>query len=361
MVKKKAIVSKVSRIEKAILGEKELQSENQIVTAGIKKIEQYEKSVPVQLELFQVILPSERNRSNTVEFYDFVPKYVWGKVKRIDDMFLKTVKRDFECRGGNFTVRIAPSRLQDSDGNERDHFPGKLEELVEDALRKLATEGHGLFLDNEAAVTFTLYELQQELKRTGHSYSIDQIKNAIMVCVGTTVHITDEIGSTLFSDHLFETVGLQTREDWKGQGEKTKAFVRFNSLVTKSIREGTYRQFNYEIAMSYRTVVARQLHKRMSHHFTQASIHIPYSILLSTVIRDFGLTQYSQARDNLRDVCVSLDEMVEKEVLMKYSVERTVEKRKIVDAKLILIPHPKFASEVMNANRKQKDWKLLHG
>lgn len=353
MAKRKSATGKAAR------GEKAIQSENPGESAGIKKIEHYEKSIPLQLELFQVALPSERNRSNTVEFYDFVPKYVWGKVKRIDDMFLKTVKRDFECRGGNFTVRIAPARLQDGDGNERDHFPGKLEELLEDALRKLATEGHGLFLDNEAAVTFTLYELQRELKRTGHSYSIDQIKNAIMVCVGTTIHITDETGSTLFSDHLFETVGLQTREDWKGQGEKTKAFVRFNSLVTKSIREGTYRQFNYEIAMSYRTVVARQLHKRMSHHFTQASIHIPYSILLSTVIRDFGLTQYLQARDNLRDVCASLDEMVEKEVLMKYNVERITEKRKIVDAKLILIPHPNFASEVMHANRKQKEWKLI--
>lgn len=353
MAKKKSAANSTIRSKKAVQGE------NQSEFVDIKKIDQYEKSRPVQLELFQVALPSERNRSNTVEFYDFVPKYVWGKVKRIDDMFLKTVKRDFACRGGNFTVRIAPARVQDGDGNERDHFPGKLEELVEDALRKLATEGHGLFLDNEAAVTFTLYELQQELKRTGHSYSIDQIKNAIMVCVGTTIHITDETGSTLFSDHLFETVGLQTREDWKGQGEKTKAFVRFNSLVTKSIREGTYRQFNYEIAMSYRTVVARQLHKRMSHHFTQASIHIPYSILLSTVIRDFGLTQYLQARDNLRDVCVSLDEMVEKEVLMKYTVERITEKRKIVDAKLVLVPHPRFASEVMHANRKQKDWKLL--
>jgi hypothetical protein len=270
MKKKKSVVDKVLQGEESVDGE----------SAMVKKIDQYEKSIPVQLELFQVNLPSERNRSNTVEFYDFVPKYVWGKVKRIDDMFLKTVKRDFDCRGASFTVRI---------------------------------------------------------------------------------HITDESGSTLFSDHLFETVGLQTREDWKGQGEKTKAFVRFNSLVTRSIKEGTYRQFNYEIAMSYRTVVARQLHKRMSHHFTQASVHIPYTILLSTVIRDFGLTQYAQARDNLRDVCVSLDEMVEKGVLLKYDVERINQKRKIVDAKLSLIPHPNFASEVMQANRKQKDRKLLRG
>ena len=344
------------------MSKKKTPLDNQVETSDetkIKKLDHYEQTRPLQLELFEITLLSERNRSNTVEFYDFVPKYIWGKVRRIDGTFLKTVKREFECRGMNYTVRIAPARVQEADGSERDHFPGKLEELVEDALRKLATEGHGLFLDNEAAVTFSLYELQRELKRTGHSYSIDQIKNALMVCVGTTIQITDESGATLFADHLFETLGLQTREDWKGQGEKTKAFVRFNSLVTKSIREGTFRQFNYEVAMRYRTVVARQLHKRMSHHFTQASIHIPYTILLSTVIRDFGLTQYAQMRDNLRDVCASLDEMKEMDVLLKYAVEKVYDNRKLRDAKLILTPHPKFASEVMQANQKQKEMKLL--
>ncbi len=71
---------------------------------------------------------------------------------------------------------------------------------------------------------------------------------------------------------MFETLGLQTREDWKGTGEKTKAFVRFNSLVSEGIKTGAFRQLDYEKAMSYSSVIARQLHKRMSHHFTQASI-----------------------------------------------------------------------------------------
>ena len=101
------MAKKKSAANSTICSKKVVQGENQSEFVDIKKIDQYEKSRPVQLELFQVALPSERNRSNTVEFYDFVPKYVWGKVKRIDDMFLKTVKRDFACRGGNFTVRIA--------------------------------------------------------------------------------------------------------------------------------------------------------------------------------------------------------------------------------------------------------------
>ena len=41
--------------------------------------------------------------------------------------------------------------------------------------------------------------------------------------------------------------------------------------------------------MSYKTVTARQLHKRMAHHYTQASLSEHYTIMLTTIIRDFGL------------------------------------------------------------------------
>jgi hypothetical protein len=322
------------------------------------KIEDYKKSKPEQLQLFEMILPSEKDYSNTIELYDFIPKYVWGRVERIQEKFLEPVEREFECRGGRYRVRIAPARVQDSDGVSRDYLPGKREELVEDALRKLATEGQGIFLNDEAAVTFTLYQLQQELKRTGHSYSITQLKEALMVCVGTILHLTDESGQSVLASSIFDTIGLQTREDWEGQGEKTKAFVRFNGLVTSSIRNNTFRQFNYEVSMGYQNIISRQLHKRMSHHFTQASFSHPYTILLSTVIRDFGLTAYEKLSHNLRDVETALKEMVAKDVLLKYTLEKIIDqkrKNKIADVRLVLYPHPKFSSEIISANKKQKE------
>lgn len=322
------------------------------------QIRDYQESKPVQLQLFEIISPTEKDYSNTIELYDFIPKYVWGRVERIQEKFLEPVEREFECRGNRYRVRIAPARVQDPDGVSRDYLPGKREELVEDALRKLATEGQGIFLNDEAAVTFTLYQLQQELKRTGHSYSITQIKEALMVCVGTILHLTDESGQAVLASSVFDTIGLQTREDWEGQGEKTKAFVRFNGLVTASIRNNTFRQFNYEISMSYQNIISRQLHKRMNHHFTQASFAHPYTIRLSTLIRDFGLTQYEKISHNLRDVETALKEMVSKDVLFKYDIEKIKDserKNKIADVKLILYPHPKFSSEIISANKKQRD------
>ncbi len=326
------------------------------------KIDDYNKSKPMQLELFELINPSEEDYSNTIELYDFIPKYVWGRVERIQEKFLEPIERDFDCRGQSYQVRIAPARIKDSDGVSRDYFPGKREELVEDALRKIATAGQGVFLDNEAGVTFTLYQLQQELKRTGHSYSITQIKEALMVCVGTSLQLTDKSGQDVIASSIFDTIGLQTREDWEGQGEKTKAFVRFNALVTISIRNRTFRQFNYEVSMGYQNVISRQLHKRMSHHFTQASFTQPFTILLSTVIRDFGLTSYEKVSHNLRDVESALKEMVEKDVLLKYDLNKIIDEKrrnKIADVRLVLFPHPNFVSEVITANKKQKEITFL--
>ncbi len=114
--------------------------------------------------------------------------------------------------------------------------------------------------------------------------------------------------------------------------------------------------------MSYKNVVARQLHKRMSHHYVQASIANPYHILLSTIIRDFGLTQYAQLRDNLRDVQIALDEMQEKKILLSYKVEKTLEsskRAKLLDAKFVIIPDPSFTSEIIRANKQQATIKSI--
>ena len=324
----------------------------------LKRLEDFQKSWPEQLSFFELSHPEEQQYSNTIELYDFIPKYHWGKTERISGQFLKSLEREFECRGVRYKVRVNPARIADADGVVRDYFPSKREELVEDALRKLACEGQGLFLDDEAGVTFSLYQLQQELKTMGHTYSISQLKDALMICAQTNISLSTEDGDAILISSMFETLGLQTREDWQGQGHKTRAFVRFNSLVTQSIRRKTYRPLNYEKSMSYKSVIARQLHKRMSHHYTQASVLNPFSIRLTTVIRDFGLTAYTQLRDNLRDVRAALDEMCEQDMLLKYKVERTTDatqRNKLIEAKFIMVPHPNFVNEIVWANKKQTD------
>ena len=330
-----------------------------------KNLADYELTYPVQLHLFEFSQPQEQRYSNTIELYDFMPKYHWGKVERIGGEFLRLLKREFECRGEHYKIEVAPAVITDRDGIERYYYPSKREELVEDALRRFATAKQGVFADDRATVTFTLHQLQQELKRNGHSYSKDQLKDALYICAKTSITVTNKDGTAVLISNLFETLYMQSREEWHKTGKKEKAFVRFNSLVTQGIKSGDFRQLDYETAMSYTSVIARQLHKRMSHHYTQASftdgITKPYHISLSTIIRDFGLAEYARPSLNLRQVVTALDEMKEKNVLLSYKVDSEHDgktRNKLLDAIFTLVPFHTFADVSIAANKRAK--KIRH-
>lgn len=326
---------------------------------AIKKLEEYRQEKVVQMELFHLVAAEGKQYSNTIELYDFIPKYYWGNVTRINDQFLPSFERSFVFRGTEYSARIMPARIKDRDGIERDYYPSSREELVEDALRKLACEGRGLMLDDEAGVVFTLYELQSELESRGHGYNLNQIKEALLICARTKIELrTESEGGKLKTElesSLFETVGLQTRDDWKGHGEKSKAFVRFNFLVTRSIKNGTFRPINYEKGMSFKSVVARQLFKRLSHHYTQASLekNYAYAIMLSTIVRDFGLSTNQHVRDNWQQVKTALEKLKAADVILNYKrtpVYDPQRKGKIIDAKIAITPHPRFISEMKKYN-----------
>jgi hypothetical protein len=350
---------------------KKPKSEDVAREAKIARAEDFSQSKTPQMELFELVSfdrydtaeRTTRNRySNTIELYDFTPKYVWGKQKRIQGKFLDTIKRPFVCRGQQYTVTVSPARIEGKDGIFRDHFPGKREELVEDALRKIATRGNAVMFDELAGVTFTFYELQQELKRNGHSYSINELKDALKICGGTHLTITSTDGSSVLMSSVFECIGLHTREEWKGSGKKTRAFVRFNSLVTQGITNRQFRLYDYDKTMRYTNVIARQLHKRMTHHYKQASYSSPYTITLTTIIRDFGLTLYTQLRDNLRDVEQALQEMQAQNVVMRYEVERITDAtrhHKLLDAKITITPDLPFVNEIKESNIREREVNLL--
>lgn len=318
-----------------------------------KKLPDYTQTHPEQLLLFYAQPDDAQRFSRSIELYDAIPKYLWGKAQRENDKYLPSLKRTFKHRNVAHTVTIAPARLVDKDGQEIEHLPGQREELVEDALRKLACDGKGVFLDNHAGVVFSLYELEQELTRMGHGYNKNQIKEALSICGGTTMTIESQTDGKKVISHIFEAVGLQTQEDWQGDGPKSKAFVCFNPLVTASIRNKEFRPINYEKCMAYRSALARWFHKRLSHNYIGASLTAPFTILLSTIMTDSCMKQYAKLSDNLREVRKALDEMQKAEVLLRYEVRNITGKprRKLLDAKLTLYPHPSFVAEMKRFNK----------
>ena len=138
------------------------------------------KTQPEQLTLFQKFLPQEDKYSNTIEFYDAVPKYFTNK-RQIADMregpegreiYLPTLEREFKYQDTIYSLKIKPARAEDRHGNELEYYPSEQEELVEEALRKIACDSlNGLYLANGAGVQFTMYKLRKELTKRGHCMS----------------------------------------------------------------------------------------------------------------------------------------------------------------------------------------------
>ncbi len=324
---------------------------------------------PEQMDFFFLTNPEDKNYSHAIEFYDSLPKYFWGSknLNMVGGKYLPVLERPFTFRGQRYTLLLTPARLVEmADGkmvSEREVYPGLREELVEDALRKMAVNGQGCFLADDdaiddsdiadASVVFSLYALQKELASRGHTFNKDEIKEAIMVCSSAKIVIHSGDGSVVVSSSIFPSVVLATREDLMSQAGDSRCYVRFNPLVTRSIRTKTFRQYNYLLSMQLKSVLARWLYKRLCQNFTQASVFTSFNILLSTVVESSGCRRYSKITNQALQFIKSLDELISKKILRSYDKEEILSadrKNKIADYKFNLHPHPDFVTEMKRFN-----------
>ena len=328
-----------------------------------KKIPQPESFQGTQLCLFQNFLcnsDAERdNLSNTIELWDGVPKYYTSRqemTKKREKGLLPTIERDFEYRGRMFTVKIRPARLTDENGNDKEFYPSAREELVEDALRKIATEQNYGFLEpQESGVVFTLYMLRKELRRRGHTLSYQEVSESLDIMAGCRVEIISTDGSGDYKSPILSSLMRVSRQLYR-EDPKARWIAYFNPLVTHSIQALSFRQYDYHSMMLHTTQLSRWLHKRLSHNYVNASVLQPYSILFSTVQRDSGLLEYGRFRDAVRKFDEALEELKEDQVVMFFEKEeRRAEKNKILDILYTITPSQKFISQVKAANKRHSD------
>ena len=154
-----------------------------------------------QLSLFQNFLcntDEERERfSNAIDLWDSVPRYSVSRQAmnkaRENGTFLENHTATFQYRGRTYTRTISPARVTDLDGKQRDYYPSATEELVEDALRKLAIDQQAGYFDKpnyRSGVIFSLYALREELKKRGHSRSYQEIVLALNILSGSIIEIS---------------------------------------------------------------------------------------------------------------------------------------------------------------------------
>lgn len=313
----------------------------------------------IQMSLFEIIEPLSRRGeySNTIEIYDSLPKYVWEQARELSDLSQAVITRKCWVRGNEYQIKIKPALIEKNNSTVL-IYAGQREELVEDALRKLAVNGNGSLINGKAGVTFTLYELQCELKSTGHTYSLPEIKESLMVCRGATLECYSSNGDSFISSSFFPIIGLTTRGDYLAKGGDAKCYVQFNQLVNESIMNMSFRQYNYRIGMELRSPLARFIYKRMSHYWTQAAANMPYTPSLISFLTASPRDLSPRMPENIRAMKNALEALIKENIVSDYDAEQIKNGRKVEDVRYTIRPCESFVTQVKAANHRAKQTAL---
>lgn len=330
-----------------------------------------------QFDLFSFSLGLPAEHSNTIEFYDSIPKYAVTTAKqnrmRDDRGNLQPQKIHFVYRpttmakeGAEIIPReipclmtISPAQIEESDGSYKHYFPSTDEELVEEVLRMmLAKQQYGLHLvDNpETFVRYTVYLIGAELKRRNKTRSHAQIQQAIKVLNETKFHIQAEglPNGFEFKGSILPEIITKTRRDFLND-PKSPSIARFSALVSHGINKLYFRQYNWARLMDLKSELARWIFKRMAHQYTNASMTIPFCITYAEIDRDSGYLDKTRQTRNFAAVEKAFKELEQSNVIMgKVDTKSTMEGRKVVDILYTSRVHPDFKDEIVKASQKRR-------
>lgn len=321
-----------------------------------------------QLDLFQSFLCNtgeERDRlSNTFDLWDSVPRYSMSR-QAMDKMrkagaFLQLLSIQFNYRGRALEAVIQPAWIQDKDNTITGYYPSANEELIEDALRKIAAEQHHGYFDKpnfRSGVVFSLHMLREELKKRGHTRSYQQIVLSLKILAKSSIEIATRDGKNgegFSINTYFSGLSAVSRRTLDTDPE-AKWIVQFHPLVTQAIDAVTYRQFNYAQMMNHRTQLARWLHKQLSLKFTFASLTTSFEMRYSTVKRDSALLEaYKQERQAVVCLDAAFEELKTGGVLSSIQkCEIRGARSKLEDVIYTLTASREFATEMKAANKRQ--------
>jgi len=320
----------------------------------------------LQTDMFQEFLcnteDQKRLLSNTIELWDCLPKYSVSQVEqnkiRTKEGLLPLLRKDVTFMGYQYNIFISPALLADENG--RAYYPSANEELIEDALRKIATlQNQCFFDDNEAhcGVTFTLHQLRTELKKQGHSRSYQQVIKSLYVLAGADIEIRVKNGRGVSVEKFMSLTGFSSEARLDNPDSKWVAY--FHSLVRKAMGGVDYRQYNYQQMMHLETHLSRWLYKRLAHYWTNAGPLSPIMLSFADIRKESGMLERSRANDAIKELEAIFEVFLEISVFTSFKRIKEIRggRNKIIDIVYEAYPHPDFIKSVKAANKRQSDAK----
>lgn len=330
--------------------------------------------VPQQIELFDswFAATDETEISRTLAFWDLLP---WHLVSRDRSrampkaMRFEGVRIDDRCEA---SVILTPAIVDD-----KIIFPGVREELVERALRKMtvhklaATQLQSNAQDNSLAVaiSFSLYQLRQELASTGHDFKLAHIREALQVMRLCDVAVECQGDSFVHGKAGPILPTLEFVADPKDpDGRRTLYRATFHPLASAAIVGELYHPINYTRVMNLSQPLARWITNLLNIKFRYANKGYgekkrSFRLTLKRVLTDSGMHKEPRLFDNIERIREAIKELREANFLdrgvtleqmevLRY--EKTAGRPKISAAEWELYPSNQFAQEIIDGNRAKK-------
>ena len=328
-----------------------------------KKFESLKQTKPLQLSLFELLTETDvltddgnrqlqkgKNYSQTIELYDFMPRFVFGHQADLRKNFnglLPAMVREFECRGVTFKLTLTPATIVQPNGESVAHYPGADEDILEMVLRKMYIENNPRLYDGQPGMTFTVNGIRKELKKQGKTRSHTQVIESLLILKGAQISCQNLATKTTLIFNPIDVLSFK-----KDEGPDTPCYLIFSNIVAEALDNLYFRRFNYKRVVAYKTNIARLLHRRISHHFTQSNPKLTYSVNFSTLLRDFGLEYPALAKAFIK-LKEALSEMKDANVIQEFACEPIFngqDSRKIDDYFIKITPTKAFSFEVKNSN-----------
>lgn len=333
-----------------------------------------------QLTFFQFL--ETPNFSNTINLFDCIPFYVQQQPRKNVDILKRNfifedkkekIKREYllKLSRGSFTKEF---KKGEKAGTEETtfRFLNTSDFNVVQVLLKFAVDGQAFVSGGHVSVPFSLYQLFHELKRLDRRMPYDRIAESIEILSSaqTDLFWTDgdgmvrSIKNTILSDRRFiDPKELSLSIDLKAK--KRLYCVTLHPLITKSIVDLSFRQYDYEFNLRLPDYLSRWLHKKISHSFNWANVNSknPFHLALSSIISNSGILAYKDINKNIKRIEDVLDHLCDLGMLegdrtnteRKYSTAGG--KGKTVDAVFNIFPTAKFAKQQKIANSIHKEVK----
>ena len=307
----------------------------------------------LQLSLFET---TDNRQANYTALFDLAPRYLQRAERKKDSAFLDGVYRDFTFNGEKYTLSITPARIRDSStGVERDELPGEREQLVEDVIRKLASDNLSLGSQEEVMTSFSVYKICAELQKHRHTFNKNEVKEALQILHRSVIEITkviakgDKKQKAIVSASVFPTLIMRDEND-----PESRALVQLNPFLAQAIKSLAFEQVDYEWMMQIKGQMTRWVFKSISLELA-GSVDLPefMEIKASDIALNHG-TQWSRWRDMLSQVHRSITQLVDVKMISDFTARDVMVGKKKLDVVYTLRFSPEFLQDRRMARAKSK-------